>query len=557
MYRTITYCFFAILPLILIARDHPGVGRPLDIAPVFAGNFGELRPNHFHSGLDFKTQGKTGLTIRSIDNGYVARATVSPWGFGRAIYVVHPSTGLTSVYGHLEAFAPRIDKIVRERQYSGETFNIDIEFKPGEIEVERGEFIALSGNAGSSGGPHLHMDIRDTETGDALDPMEFYRDAVNDKTPPEVRHIGLYPVRRNGIVNGTDKGAVLTKADAAKGFTAWGEVSPAINAFDRMTGTGNIYGVKNLVLTVDGVEVYRRTIGRFSFGTTKAVNTLAYYPDVVNRGRWMMMTYVPPSEPLDYMITASNNGVIDINEERTYRMEWILEDEMGNTARQPFTVRGKRGAIPETSERGSLLNFDGTHSYNNNGLRVVIPKGALYDDMIFRVVLSDAPSAAYRSKIASIGNPGVALASDIRITVPLENDDLADKSKYCLVRLAGEKRSAVPAKYVGGTLQASVGRFGKYGVTVDTVAPKIVPLMPEKWRNGTVAFRISDNLSGIETFRGEIDGKFALFELDGKTARVSFKMDPERFSRNIDHRVTMTVTDACGNRSEVSRNFHW
>ncbi|MDE7091982.1 MAG: M23 family metallopeptidase, partial [Muribaculaceae bacterium] len=248
MNKNLLALFIFLSPILTLSaqKGHPSVGRPLDIPAVFAGNFGELRPNHFHSGLDFKTQGRTGLPIRAIDDGYVSRCLVSPWGFGRAIYIVHPETGLTSVYGHLESFASKIDDIVRDAQYQNETFSIDLDFEPNEIPVKRGEIIALSGNAGSSGGPHLHMDIRDTATGDALDPMEFYRQYVNDNVAPEVRQIGLYPVPDKGVVDGSANGKALVPAEFSKGFTAWGKVTPGINAYDRMSGTSNIYGVKYL-----------------------------------------------------------------------------------------------------------------------------------------------------------------------------------------------------------------------------------------------------------------------------------------------------------------------
>ena len=144
--------------------DTVRLASPLDIPFYLAGNFAELRRNHFHSGIDFKTQGRTGFSVRSAAEGYVSRISVSPWGFGRAVYVTHPALGLTTVYGHLQAFSPAIDKRVRDEQYSRETFSIDLNFAPDEIPVNRGEIIGISGNAGSSGGPHLHMDVRDTAT---------------------------------------------------------------------------------------------------------------------------------------------------------------------------------------------------------------------------------------------------------------------------------------------------------------------------------------------------------------------------------------------------------
>ncbi|MDE6802686.1 MAG: M23 family metallopeptidase, partial [Muribaculaceae bacterium] len=144
---------------------------PLDIPLLLSGNFGELRNNHFHSGVDFKTQGRTGLPVYCAADGYVSRVLVSPWGFGRAVYVTHPELGLVTVYGHLQSFATRIDNPVRGRQYADETFSIDVEFGPGVIPVRRGELLGRSGNAGSSGGPHLHIDVRDASPGNALDPL--------------------------------------------------------------------------------------------------------------------------------------------------------------------------------------------------------------------------------------------------------------------------------------------------------------------------------------------------------------------------------------------------
>lgn len=555
MYKTITCCILAAFSSAALQAQKPSPGRPLEIPAVLAGNFGELRPNHFHSGLDFKTGGRTGMKVHCAGDGYVSRATVSPWGFGRAVYVVHPATGLTTVYGHLEAFSPEIDRRVRNEQYARETFTIDLEFTPGEIPVSRGDVIALSGNAGSSFGPHLHMDIRDTRTGDALDPVEFYRDYISDDVPPEVRHIALYAVGGKGSVNGRRTPSVLTKAEIPNGFEAWGTVYPAVNAFDRMTGTANIYGVKYMTLKVDGRQIYRRVIDRFSFDNTRAVNTLADYGEVVDRGRWMMRTYVCPSCPLGSMIEAEGDGTVTIDSERPYKFCFILEDAFGNKTEVPFTVRGKKTALMPLKPSGSRLNYDGSHTYSVNGVEVSIPKGTLYDDISFRV--DSAVTEGYLSPVYTIGDYRDPLAGNISVSIPVRDDRLADKSKYCLVRLSGKNRSAVAARYERGAMKADINRFGRYAVTSDTRPPTVTPVRPETWHKGTVTFRIGDSLSGVETYRGEIDGRFALFELDGKSGRATFRMDKSRFSRNKTHTAVMTVTDACGNTTSVTRKFRW
>lgn len=529
---------------------------PLKIPAVLAGNFGELRSNHFHSGIDFKTQGKTGFNIYCAEDGYVSRVLVSPWGFGRAVYVTHPKCGLTTVYGHLSSFSNKIDKIVRAEQYKCESFTVDLTFNEGEIPVKRGEVIALSGNAGSSAGPHLHMDVRDTETGDALDPIPFYKSLFKDNVKPAVREIALIPAE-GGSVNGKDSKAMLAAAETRKGFTAWGNVIPAINAYDKMTGTTNIYGVKYLTLDVDGKQVYSRTIDRFSFDATRAVNTLVDYATLQESGKWLMWTFVPDSKPLGAMITAENCGILNICEERDYKCTFTLKDEFGNIAKCSFTITGKRCEIPEKTRQGLLYDYRGNNCYNIDGICVDIPAHSLYSDMDFNV--THVASDTYLSDIVTIGNKNVPLASNIKIRIPIKNDNLTDKKKYCLVRLNGTNRSAVTAEYSpAGYLEAKVNRFGKYAITSDNTAPTITPIRKAKWGvRGEIALKISDNLSGIDFFRGEIDGKYELFELDGKSGKMTLKLNSKRVKKGKNHTLKVTVTDACGNSTVQNHTFKW
>ena len=532
----------------------PELHRPLNIPPVLSGNFGELRSNHFHSGIDFKTQGRTGFKIHCAADGYVSRILVSPWGFGRAVYVTHPELGLVTVYGHLESFSSKINKIVVEEQYRRESFRIDMEFKEGEIPVKKGEVIALSGNAGSSGGPHLHMDVRDLATGDALDPMNYFKHLFKDNVRPEVRSIALYP--HGGVVEDTTIASFRTPQDLSQPFTAWGRVAPAIKAYDKMPGANNIYGIKYLSLLVDGQQVYHRVIDRFSFDVTRGVNTLIEYSDYANNG-WMMTTYVPNAHILGDMVTTTiPNGIIDINEERDYSCRFILSDEHGNTTNVDFIIKGKRQPIPKTEHIGTKFYCTGDNTYNLNGLKVFIPQGALYDDIYFNVVTTSLDG--YFSDVHKVGDTGIALHRNYDMAITLTRDTQPDKSKYCLVRINGKRKSAVTAKYENGVMKASINRFGRYAVTIDKTAPKIVPSRQKRWaRNGKVSYKISDNLSGIESYRGEIDGKWVMFEFDGKNALISYKLESNRVKKGRSHKVKITVTDACGNTSTRTDTFTW
>lgn len=543
------------------AEDLPHLHSPLGIPLTLSGNFGELRANHFHSGLDFKTNGRTGYKIYCADDGYVSRVVVSPWGFGRAVYVIHPSTGLTTVYGHLDSFADKIDRPVRKRQYEQEAFSIDMEFAAGEIPVVKGETIGISGNAGSSGGPHLHMDVRDTRSGDALDPMPYFKDRITDGVAPEVRQIAVYPRHDGHVAVAKGRAAYRTPAEFGQPIKAWGRVVPGIKAYDRMTGTSNIYGVKYLTFKVDGSVVYRRVIDRVDFNRTRGVNTLVDNADRYEKGAWVMVTEVPDAAPLGSMIhTDLPGGVLSIDEERDYKCEFVLEDEHGNRSSAKFVIRGEKVPLKETRYDGTLFRHDGDNGYSFDGLTVTFPRGTFYDDVYFKVRTDSLDPAAsqYKTGIYKVGDPSVPLAGNYDLSIDLMRDDMQDKSKYCLVRVRNGKRSAVSARYKDGRMVARPNQLGAYQVTIDTVAPKVVPYRKAQWaKSGKVVYTISDNLSGIESYRGEIDGKFMLFELDGKTGRVSFRMDPARLAKGKRHTVKMTVTDACGNTSSATDTFTW
>ncbi|MDE6491154.1 MAG: M23 family peptidase [Muribaculaceae bacterium] len=542
---------------IAVAQSHDAdLHSPLSIPLTLSGNFGELRNNHFHSGLDFKTNGRTGYKIYCAADGYVSRIVVSPWGFGRAVYVTHPDLGLTTVYGHLESFSTKIDTLVRRAQYDREAFSVDLTFTPGEIPVTKGEVIALSGNSGSSGGPHLHMDVRDTATGDALDPMPYFRNRITDRVAPEVRQVALYPVD-GSVVDGQTSPSYRAPAELSRQFTAWGTVIPGIKAYDRMTGTSNIYGIKYLTLKVDGQEVYRRVIDRVDFNRSRASNTLIYYPDKYHRGSWVMITRQADSAPLASMITESGQGgVLNIDQERDYKCEFIMEDDHGNRSSAKFTVKGVPSVISSPNQAGTPFHHNKASRVSGYGLVASFPAGTFYDDLKFTTTFR--PDSSYVSHVYTVGDPAVPLSGSYDMTIDLTRDDMSDKSKYCIVRISGKKRSAIATTYDSGKVTGRPNQLGDYAVTTDTEAPVAMPVNKAGWsKSGNIVYRLTDNLSGVQTYRGEIDGQFVLFELDGKTGKATFRLSPDRVKKGKSHTVTMTVTDACGNQSTSTDRFTW
>lgn len=527
---------------------------PLKIPLLMSANFGELRPNHFHSGIDLKTQGRTGLPVYAMDGGYVSRVVVSPWGFGRAVYINHPS-GLTTVYGHLKSFAPFIDEVVRRLQYEQEDFSIDCEFADGEIPVGQGDMIGYSGNAGSSGGPHLHLDIRDTETQDPMDPQEWLSQYITDDVVPEVRRLVVYThagemeneARRLERKAVRSSAGVYTIDDAVP---VWGDVSLGIEAYDRMTGTANKYGVHQVDLYVDDSLFFSTSIDRYSFDETRYINSFT------EDGK-IMRTYVAPGNRLKSIYKqVENHGILHIGEERPYRCRYVLTDYNGNQSVLNFSLMGALQQPVEPQKSGIYFSYAVDNLYKKDDFSLFVPAGALYENIDFTRRKLD--SQRYCSDTHIIGPDDILLHRPADVSIRLRRDEAADKSQYYLVRMKGKRVYPVNGHYENGWYKAKIRNFGSYAVAIDSVSPSIQPITPERWGSrGKVSLKIADAESGIRSYRGEIDGKFVLFELDGKTGRIHYTLESVRVKKGGSHDLKVRVTDMCGNEQVYTGSFVW
>ena len=534
--------------------------KPMDIPVLLSGNFGELRSNHFHSGIDFKTQGVEGKPIHSVQDGYVSRISVSPWGYGNGLYITHPD-GTTTVYGHLQKFSQKITAYLKEKQYEQESFNVNLSLTPDELPVKEGELVALSGNTGSSGGPHLHFEVRDTETEEPMDPIEYYKDLIKDTQAPKIQGIMVYSMPGKGVVNGSRRKLELKPVTAKNGkqtltgkIEAWGEIGLAVKGYDYMDNTSNIYGIKDITLTADSQVIFHSNLDRFAFDESRYLNSFTDFEEWKEHRSFYIKSFVDPGNRLRF-IESLNRGILTIDEPRTYHLTYQLADAFGNTTQLSIQIEGKEQPIPEVdTENTELFHWWSDNRFGAKGIRLAIPKGNLYDDLYFRYSVKEDSTALGATHI--LHNKPVAFHKSAKLSLRLQTDTLENKQQYGIVRLQNGRRSWTGGVYRNGWVDADIKETGSYTLGQDLVPPTITPLNPATWvSKQAIALRLSDNLSGVQTYRGEIDGQYVLFEMNSKSV-ITYHFDKERLARGK-HTLKLVVTDACGNQSTYTYPFTW
>lgn len=529
--------------------DRTTFASPFDFPMTFAGNFGEIRANHFHGGLDFKTGGVIGKPVRALGNGHITRIRVTH-GSGYVLDVAYDN-GYSTINRHLSAFVGDVARRVEELQYAQESWEVEIVPAPDEYPVKPGQVIALSGNTGYSFGPHLHLDVFETATEEYVDPLPFFMDRVKDTTAPRAEGIMLFPQPGKGVVEGSRKCRAFP-AHPAKPIVAWGVIGAGIRAYDYMDGVHNKYGVKTVVLEVDGKEVFRSVVDRFFYAENRYINSWTH-------GQYMK-SFIEPGNRLRMLHAANENrGLVDINEERPYRFVYTLSDALGNTSRIQFTVQGRKADIPQVECCGKYaFKWDRTNYLQEPGLELVVPKGMLYDDAWLNyAVRADSGDVAFTYQL---NDTRIPLHEACELRIGLRRRPVADTTKYYVAGVTSRGgRYSVGGKYENGFIKARIRELGTYTVDVDTVPPEIIPVNKAQWgRTGRIVFKAKDKQTGINSYRGTIDGKYALF---GKPNSISgnlvCELDPKHVKKGGRHQLELTVTDGCGNRRTERFDFVW
>jgi murein DD-endopeptidase MepM/ murein hydrolase activator NlpD len=523
--------------------------QPLDIVPpALAGSFGELRSNHFHSGVDFRTNQQSGYPVYATSDGYISRLRVQNSGFGLALYINHPN-GFTSVYGHLSRFNPKIAAIVKALQYKNKSYEID-EFPTSElIHVFKGDIIAYSGNTGSSGGPHLHFELRDTKTEATINP-QLLGISIPDNIPPVI--YSMYVYRLNGkpfnqltpkqyfqVVGGNGK-YNLNKVNT---INLSGEVGFGITVTDKHNGHSGLNGVYSIELFVDDKPVYTSALERFSFDNSRAINSHIDYPAFLTLKRSIQKSFVDPGNPLQIYSNLVNNGRMNFNDGKIHEVNYIITDSKGNKSTLKFNVQSDAKAVINTplAPAGIPFAYNKINEYSNDEVKIRLPKGTLYDDIDLVYKKLAKPQNGY-SAVHQIHHNLTPLHLGFELWIKADSTLGKYQQKAIIVNTNRISQGGV---FENGYLKTTLKNFGNFYIAVDTIAPTIVPVNISNGKNmaelSKMSFRIKDNLSGIKSFNGFIDGKWVLMEFDAKTASLWHSFD-ERTSKGK-HTLELLVVD--------------
>lgn len=525
-----------------------------------AGNFGEPRPHHFHGGIDVRTEGVEKKAVLAVADGYVSRVTTGLLGFGNAVYITHPN-GVTTVYAHLHSFSRKIEAVVNRYRYKHECSLVtDARLEPWECPVSEGQFIAFSGNTGSSTAPHLHLEFHDTKTWLMLDPLNYLSEYINDSLPPVAHGFMAYPRQGEGMFCGGSGKQTYGFAgqNTERRFTAWGKVGFGIWADDYTQTAYNHLGVRTTRLLCDGKEVYRSHVDSIPAFSNRQINIWGDYEHFRRTRIWYLKSFIEPGCRLPFIHADENRGIVDFNEERTYTLEYILTDHKGNEARYTFMVEGSPTPLPQpaTWHPRRTMRSNINSQYSLPGMQIVIPSGMTGSDIVLKPITTPRGEGALSAKYTFYDKP-CPLVNDAELSIYLRNE-VKDPSK---LYIRSNMRKYLGGEYKNGWMTCGIRELGDtYEIAYDEEQPKIAAMgTPESWTSaGTIRLALSDNESGVKKYRACIDGRFVYFAPQEKSNIVACRLkDAPVRKTGRSHRLTISVTDNCNNTATYTSRFVW
>ncbi|RMA64155.1 M23 family metallopeptidase [Ulvibacter antarcticus] len=531
--------------------------NPLEIPLILAGSFGELRSNHFHSGLDIKTQQKEGIPIYAPADGFVKRIKVGHYGYGKALYIKHPN-GYSTVYAHLQKYAGAIEAYVKKSQYDNESYEIELFPDASTLNVSKGDIIGYTGNSGSSGGPHLHYEIRDGASR-PMNPMLFGVE-IPDTKHPLVYTIMGYPIGESAQINQSQNPVklrlILQKDGTYKveNIIAFGRIGFGIATNDQQDGASNKNGVYEIKTAYNGEEKFEVLFEKFSFDETRYLNRYIDYGYFQNNKSRIQKLFRESNNPLSIIKYENDSGYLDVQDGFTSTYSIEVKDYKGNTVIISIPIEGKNLEILEPKIDATTEDFiyaDHATSITKGKFSIYIPANSLYEDTFLKIE-AKGDTLTFHEDV-------IPIHRNITLSVDASNYNESDKDKLFLGRLnyRGEPYYNSTSRK-GDKLTARTRTFGDYALVVDTIVPTIKPFnfSSDKWisKNETLQLKIEDDLSGIKSYRATVNGKFILMEYNYKTDVLTYDFD-DNISEEGENNLKLIVIDNVGNSATFEATF--
>jgi murein DD-endopeptidase MepM/ murein hydrolase activator NlpD len=535
-------------------------GLPLDIPIQLSGNFGELRPNHFHAGFDFKTLQREGLEVRSVSEGYISRIKISSFGNGKAIYITHPN-GYTSVYCHLQKANDVIEAFVKEAQYKEKSYDIELFLKPTDLTITKGQTIAYSGNTGSSEGPHLHFEFRDTKTEKVINPLLFGFDKyLMDTKKPLISAVYVYPLDTKTSINRSKRplllNVVLQKDGTylANKVSANGNIGFGVTAYDYDNASYNKNGIYKVQTYLNGKPNFGFQFDTYSFDEMRYINALIDYPKYKKSYQRVQKLFMTNPFPLSIVKTDETNGIIQVMPNLSFVYQINVSDFYGNMSVVTIPIHYDLLTTiidqePVVSDYFVKVNKDNIFVKKN--WSVFFPSNTFYED--FNLNFDVINETLY------LHEDVVPVHSNFTISVEDSSYTESQKEKVFIADIDAKGRAGYNYTYrKGNVFSAKVKSLGKYKLSIDTTPPSIVIKNPieGKWLSAqkTIQLKIDDDVSGIKSYDGYLNGKWILFEYDHKTKKITHNFSDGIVSEGVND-LKVVVSDKVGNSTIFETQF--
>ena len=558
--------FITILFLSLFINDLKSQSNQnfvMDLPIKLSGTFGELRTNHFHSGIDIKTNRVEGLNIYSYEKGYISRIQVSTYGYGKAIYITHPD-GKITVYAHLSKFSEKIQNYVKDIQYKRKKFAIKVYPKESEILIEKNEIIGYSGNTGSSSGPHLHFELRD-KNNMPVNPLNYRNIEIIDTIIPSLKGVYYKELKYNNgklednysrfkkikfIEN--DNGKYLTDTIYTNGVIGFG-----VNSFDLMNNSNNVYGLNKIITKINDSVNFKINFDKFSFDEWTYINTYVDYAYFKRTNEKIQKLYIENINPLNLYDRSLGDGALKLNDSKNILINYkiILFDFNNNTTMINipivFTEQRKEEIFQKKGNINIQNNLDKKIRLEN--YFVEFKKGTF--DYNTSLTISES------NNTINIDNDTIPLRKPFTIKYSLKNIDDSRK-KYLYLGMKGPKNYHyfISSEKFNDSIIGHAKKLGKFKILTDSIPPDInfYNLKNNQWISNRkkLTIKINDNESGIKSFNGWINNKWILLEYESKKNMLTYDFEDKVNSNDSKNELVVSVKDNCGNVSMKKITFY-